>query len=175
MSSRLPERVDPWHLADQGRVLAGSYALYEMPRLAPLLADADGEASFRLGFERDGDRRAVVRLAVDAVLSLTCQRCLEPMAHEVHSRGVLGIVASIEEAERLPDSYESLLVMEDGVRPLDIVEEELLLAVPAVPRHEANCVPSGPTERSAGRANDGAASASPFAVLAGLRGRSTED
>lgn len=171
MSSRLPQRVDPWHLADQGRVLEGSYAFAEMHRLAPLLAAADGKASFRLGFEHDGDRRAVVRVAVDAVLPLICQRCLEPLDHEVHSRGMLGIVASIEEAERLPGSYESLLVMEDSVRPLEIVEEELLLAIPAVPRHEAHCAPSGPTARS----HDGAASASPFAVLAGLRGRSKED
>ena len=139
-----------------------------------MLVDAAGEASFRLSFERDRKRRAVVRLAVDAVLRLTCQRCLEPLDHAVHSRCALGVVTSIDEAQRLPDDYESLLAEGDTVSPRDIVEEELLLAVPAVPRHEAPCSPAG-TADDAGEVRGGRPSSSPFDVLAGLRGRSDED
>jgi uncharacterized protein len=174
MSSRFPERVDPWHLADQGRMLGGTCAFSEMARLAPLLVDAGGNASFRLVFERDQERRAVVRVAVDAVLRLTCQRCLEPLDHEVHSRCVLAVVGSVDEGRRLPESYESLLVVEGTVRPLEIVEEELLLAIPAVPRHARPCAPSGTKERPAG-GNGGDASPNPFAVLAGLRGGTGEE
>lgn len=174
MSSRLPVRVDPWRLADQGKTLEGRYPLAEMPRLAPLLADTEAEVAFRLSFGRDPQGRPVVRGEVEAVLSLICQRCLEPLAHTVRSRFVLGLVTSIAEAKKLPDTYESLLAEEDTVSPRDLVEEELLLALPAVPRHAERCSPTSESGGARAEREDKSA-ASPFAVLARLGRRSDED
>lgn len=173
MSSRLPVRVDPWRLAEQGKALEGRFALAQMPRLAPLLADPAGDVSFRLGFGRDTAGRPVVRVEVEAVLSLECQRCLEPLAHEVRSSFVLGLVTSLAEADRLPESYESLLVEEDTISPHDLVEEELLLAVPSVPRHPGRCTKPLEPQDAQGEGREVPA-ASPFAVLAGI-GRQRDD
>jgi uncharacterized protein len=173
MSSRLPERVDPWRLADQAETLVGTFPLGEMPRLAPLLADSGGEVRFTLFFGRDADRRAVIRGEVAAELPLLCQRCLAAFGLSVESRVMLAVVTGPDEANALPEQYEALLAEEATVRLRDIVEEELLLSVPAVPRHDdTGCsrAESGPRQ-----AGDTTSSSKPFDVLAGLRGRPDKD
>ncbi|KAG0765876.1 hypothetical protein G6F22_017944 [Rhizopus arrhizus] len=46
----------------------------------------------------------------------------------------LGLIRDEDEESSLPEEYEALLVPEDGqLRPLDLVEDELVLAVPVVP------------------------------------------
>lgn len=173
MSSRLPERVDPWRLADLARTLEGTFALREMPRLAHLLADTGGEVRFVLAFGRDADRRAVIRGEVVTRLGLMCQRCLGPVGLAVDSRFMLGVVTGPDEANALPEQYEALLAEEATVSLRDIVEEELLLSIPAVPRHhDTECAPRDP---ATGQAAESGSPSSPFDVLAGLRRRPDED
>jgi len=170
MSSRLPERVDPWRLADQGKVLSGRCALADFPRLAPLLADTTGEAEFRLAFLRDEERRPVIRGEVRTILRLTCQRCLESVDLPIDSRFTLGIVTGMDEIGLLPDDYESLLADEGEVVPRDIVEDELLLCLPAVPRHTEAC---NSRLRELEQDAAGSSEGGPFAALAALKKRQT--
>ena len=165
MSLPLPDRVDPWRLAEGAKVLEGLVALADLPRLAPALA-AGGEAAYRLEFGRE-DGRAVVSGRVRAVLALRCQRCLEPLHLDVDSAFALAVVGSLDEAAALPERYEPAIAEDGWVHPRDLVEDELLLAVPAVPLHEGGACRPPATEPQAG---SGAAPAdSPFAVLASLR------
>ena len=77
----------------------------------------------------------------------------------------LGVVASLEEADRLRESYEPLLF--DGGAPIrlsDLVQDELVLAIPPIPQH-ADCgsaAHAGPLAETGHREN-------PFAVLAQLK------
>jgi len=72
---------------------------------------------------------------------VTCQRCLRPMEIRIDETISLNLVQGLDEAERLSDGHDPLLVGNDGVKPLDLVEDELLLAIPHVPRHanEEDC------------------------------------
>ena len=130
-----PDIFDPWRAAEQGRHLEGAIALSLMPRLAELLVVTEGEARFELEFFRDGKRRSCVRGKVVARLKLRCQRCLEPVECEVESRLLLGLVQGLDEAERLPDEYDPLMVEDDRFQPADLVEDELILGLPQVPMH----------------------------------------
>jgi uncharacterized protein len=136
MSSRLPDLSDPRLLCDQGKSFEGRISLGSLPRLAPLLASSEGEAVFVLEFDRDEERRARVRGTVKAVLMLECQRCLEPMEFPVDADMLLAVVSGPEEAGRLPDEYDPLLVEEGRMPLMDIIEDELVLAIPPAPRHE---------------------------------------
>lgn len=162
MSPPLPDRVDPWRLAERGKVLEGGVALADLPRLAPLLG-AGGEAAYRLVFGRD-DGRAVVSGQVRAEFVLRCQRCLEPMRLAVDRRFELAFVSGLEEAAALPERYEPAVVEDGWVRPLDLVEDELLLAVPAVPLHERGACRAPDAEPARAARDD-----NPFSVLASLR------
>ncbi|MCU0766265.1 MAG: YceD family protein [Gammaproteobacteria bacterium] len=165
MSPPLPDRVDPWRLAEGGKVLEGLVALAALPRLAPALA-AGGDASYRLEFGRE-DGRAVVTGRVRAVLALRCQRCLGPLRLDVDSAFALAVVGSLEEVAALPERYEPAIAEDGWIRPRDLVEDELLLAVPAVPLHEQGACRAPATESGPGQ--EAAPADGPFAVLASLR------
>ena len=99
-----------------------------------------------------------------------CQRCLEPMVHGVTAEALFGIVSSAEDAEQLPERYEPLIVAERSLFVADLVEDELLLSLPLVPKHaEKDC----PAAQRLAQANEEAGEAedkvNPFAVLSRLK------
>jgi uncharacterized protein len=159
------DRADPWRLAQQGGTLTGRVALESLPRLAPSLAAA-GHAEYRLAFYLDSEHRAVASGHVVAELVVQCQRCLEPMAIVVDSDFALAFVRGLDEAARLPECYEPALAEDGWVRPAELVEDELMLALPPVPLHEdLDCA----TVRAGPEPSDEPPVANPFAVLAALR------
>ena len=170
MLSLLPDFADPLRLCALEKAYEGAIPLADLPRLAPLLTSSEGEAAFALAFRMDAHRRPVVRVEVRAQLPVQCQRCLETMLLGVESSSMLGVVSGPDEAERLPDDLEPLLVGDDRVVLRSLVEDELLLAVPAAPMHPPEeCTVkldelNADAEQSSGAAPDGAGS--PFAALA---------
>jgi len=140
MLSQLPEQADPLRLCEQGKDFAGRVALRELARLAPLLTSSEGEAAFTLGFDTDGEGRARIRGHVEAVLWLRCQRCMQPMPFAVDADFLLSPVHGSGEAESLPQEYDPLLLEDRLLHPVDLVEDELILAIPPAPRHpEVEC------------------------------------
>ncbi len=134
-SERLPVHIDPIRMAETRRLLQGSVALSEMARLAESLRDTEGEVEVSLEFGIDNEGIRFMRGRIQAEVSLECQRCLETMRYPIDSEFSLGIVPDAGEAEALPSHYEPLLV---GTEPLflrDIIEDELLLALPIVAMH----------------------------------------
>ena len=162
------DRTDPWRLAAQGRTLTGRMALGSLPRLAPSLVDS-GDVEYRLAFHLDSDHRAVVSGQVAARLLVQCQRCLEPLAIAVDSRFELAFVRGLDEAARLPETYEPAVAEDGRVRPADLVEDELLLALPPVPVHADPACAGQPAAAPPGAEADGKNLTNPFAVLAALR------
>ena len=107
-----------------------------------------------------------LRLSVRATLQLRCQRCLGPLAHEVRAEALLVLAATQAEIDAEPAAVDSpdrvLAGKEMAVR--DLVEDELILALPYAPRHD------GCEARPEGSDADRAAS-SPFAGLRGMMQR----
>jgi uncharacterized protein len=135
------------------------------------LASSEGEASVDLRTQRDAGGQRLISGRIDARVSLTCQRCLEPMTFEAHAQPLLAWVKSENEAAALPEEYEPLLVPDGHVVLADLVADELLLALPLAPRHETSGA-CGKLAKSAaiGRATPEAeAKKSPFAMLATLK------
>lgn len=135
LMSRLPESLDPWCAADQQKRLEGCLSLADLPRLVGLVANPEGSVVYSLEFFRDSQRRPCVRGQVTTSLLVCCQRCLDPVAIEVHAQSLLAVVESDAEAELLAEEYDPLLVRDARMLPLELVEEEILLALPQVPMH----------------------------------------
>jgi uncharacterized protein len=135
MSEGWSKLLDIGPLADGRAEIDFSIPLKEFPRVLPSLAAPDGAARGRVQFTREGGIAvAEVNLAADVLLS--CQRCLSPLAWPVHSTGRAALVATAAEADRVPPALETVLAPEYRISIRDLVEEELLLALPLVPRHE---------------------------------------
>ena len=160
----LPSRIDPWRLTAEGGRLEGTLALAELPRLVAELNRTDGVASVALvaGIDPRGVR--FITGAVQTGIELICQRCLGPLRLTLNVTVSLGLVRSEAEADRLPEEYEPLLVPEGVIHVADLVEDELLLALPQIPRHEdaRDC------EANGYRAPDRVEQDQPFAALASL-------
>jgi len=132
----LPELIDPVALADKGRNMAGVLPLSRFSRLDGLLASNKGEVHLELSFFKEG-RFRVVDAHIVSELLLTCQCCLDTLLLPVDISVRLALVSSLDEAARLPDEFEPLLVEHEVMWPGDIAQDELLLSIPTIPRHEA--------------------------------------
>lgn len=133
MSGVMPLRLDPLKAADRGLSLQGEIALASLERLAPLLLENDGDVSCQFAFYRDENGARKLRLSYRAELVLSCQRCLGPVKQLVEGESLLHLVDADVQTEN-PDE-DVLLVGTEEVYLADILEDELLLALPLIPRH----------------------------------------
>ena len=170
MLDRLPEYIDPLHLADKRGALKGRIPLKSLDRLADSLHNDEGTVTVELFFGREG-RLPVIEGQIEAVLALKCQNCLGAVEWPVRSSIKLAIVTSIDQANKLSEDYEPLLVDEGNILLKDIVEDELLLILPAFPKHQNRCFVSNLNPGKAGSLLDGDSSLpkNPFSILANLK------
>lgn len=134
MLDRSIEYLDPYLIAERGRLYKGTIPLCQLERLSESLHDSQGVVRYSLRFAKE-DKIHSVSGKVQAELLLECSVCLEKIAIPVDSDVKLGIVSTLAEAERLPEVFEPLLVVDRQIQIKNIVEDELLLAIPIIPRH----------------------------------------
>lgn len=163
------------------RGFEGRLPLSSMHRLREVLADDEGEVTaaevpaaevpasevhFALEFDRDALQVPYVELRIDARLPLLCQRSLQRFLFPVSIVQRLGLIRDEADEAALPPGYEPLLVPADGeLRPAELVEDELILAVPLVPVSPG----SESVERDWPIQADEETRANPFSALAALK------
>ncbi len=153
------------------RSFDGRLPLAAMARLRDLLTDDQGEVRFSLDFGQDAFQMPFVELRIDAELPLTCQRSLQRFLLPVAMVQRLGLIRESSETieadeAALPQGYEALPVADDGeLRPADLVEDELILAVPLIPVKPG----SEEVERDWPVQPEELERVNPFAALAGLK------
>ncbi|MEK9802195.1 MAG: YceD family protein [Curvibacter sp.] len=170
-------RLDVRAFAQAGATLEGKDLLSKYERL---LAEAGGQGADRpvhwtargeLQADASGQGRVWLHLQADVSLPLTCQRCLGPADIALHVDRAFRFVATEAQAESEDEaSEEDVLVLSRDFDLAGLVEDELLMELPLVPRHET-C----PTEvklavQDADFEAAQAAKPQPFAALAGLKG-----
>ena len=166
MSVTLPAVVDVWRMVAAKRFLEGTLPLSAFGRLRSSLTDTEGECRFSLEFGRDAMDQPFVEVRADADLPLLCQRTLERYLQPVSVVQRLGLITSEAQEDALPEGMEPLLVAENAeIRPIDLVEDELILALPVVPINPESTLPDAvrvPDEDNEVKPN-------PFSALAALK------
>ncbi len=171
MSGSLPDRIDVLRLAETGRTLRGVLPLAALTRLVPTLHTTDGEVAIEMHGDKEGRVRTLQGRIV-ATLTLVCQRCLEPLTVPVDVQFHLGLVTTEEQAERLPAGLEPLLMTGPTLRLVDVIEDELVLALPIVALHPEGsaCAAQVPAAVAAvPEPTEPEPRKNPFAVLAQLK------
>jgi uncharacterized protein len=115
-------------------VIEFSIPLKDLPRVSREVASADGEAKGQARFSRQLGQ-AVADLDVDAQPEVVCQRCMQPMRWPARVKSRIALVRDYDAADRVPEGLEIFLVEGDSVSVRDLVDEEILLALPVVARH----------------------------------------
>ncbi len=148
MSQRLPKHINPTHLCDVGFTLQGEIPLKEMQRLSDLLLSREGVVHLELRLSKDSQGFRTICGTISTQLGLECQRCLQPMMHMMYLPVKLSPVTSEDAAKRLPLDCDPLMVKNESVFLLELLEDELLLNMPIVVRHEPEkCKGSALNER----------------------------
>jgi len=170
------QRLDVKAFAQAGAKLAGHDSLLKYERLAleakglhpDLLVDwqAEGELRTALG----GMSQVWLHLKVRAIFPMECQRCLTPVDIPLEVDRAFRFVADEATAEALDDeSEEDLLAMSREFDLRELIEDELLMALPVVPKHD-ECPTAVPLASSDDDFEEASAvKPNPFAALAGLR------
>jgi uncharacterized protein len=150
--------IDGFEFASAGASLRGALPIRDFPRLHDMLARHEGEVAFEVEGVRDELGRPGLRLKVRTRLELRCERCLEALPFEVQADEVLVLAATQAEIDAEPaDVHSPDRVVAGKEMPVrDLIEDELILALPYAPRHEG-C--------RAGASQDRAGKALPFAGL----------
>lgn len=168
MSAGLPDQIDLRRAVSGSAYFEGELAICDLPRLREAVVEAVGVVRYVLELSRDSEGRSVIRMALGTVLRLECQRCLAPFDYQVATSVALAVIGQLEEADRLPEPYDPLLLEGRLVRPWALIEDELLLALPLIPSHAPGRCGDGDGAAEATAAAE-AAGTGPFAPLAGWR------
>lgn len=134
----LPSKLDPFRFADHGTRVNGSLSIKNMLRLCPSLASDEGTVDIDAHFGVDEQGIRFLRGHMQTQVVLQCQRCLESFKYEIKSDLVLGMVQTEEAADKLPESYDPLVIKENELLIQDVVEDELIVSLPLVSMHEEN-------------------------------------
>jgi uncharacterized protein len=159
--SHQPAHIDAFEFAAAGARQQGVWAVGDFPRLRDMLVSNAGEIRYEIEGVHDARGRPALHVKLRGALQLRCQRCLEPMRFDVETDETLVLAATQAEIDADPtdaNAPDRLLAAEE-VRVRDVLEDELILALPYAPRHE---------ECEAGADAEGDAKISPFAGLRGM-------
>ena len=174
-----PARLDVAAFAKEAATREGRWPLQRLVRLHDAAMEpADAGSAGEVSWQARGEQVRVagtagqpcLHLAASARMTLQCQRCLGPVETPLQVERRFLFVAGEDAAAQLDaDSEDDVLALTRALDLRELVEDELLLALPLVPRH-ASCpqplpLPSEPEP-------DEEAAPHPFAALAALkRGR----
>lgn len=162
-------------LCQDGGLVAGQWPLVGMKRLHDSLFEApaadlavDWSASGALLPAPGGEQGVWLHLKAAVPVTLQCQRCLQPVTQMLVVDRRLRFVRSEAEAARLDEaSDDDVLVLLPRLDVHELLEDELILALPLVPRHEERC--PVPLPIPVDDLPDEAPAPKPFAALAVLR------
>ncbi len=175
---------DPLHLdvmafAGEGAELAGEWPADQLVRLAasatPPQDIMPAGTRWQVRGERlpvaGGDPEIWLHLKAQAPVWLTCQRCLQPYEEPLSVDARVRFVRDEAQAEALDSELEEdVLALPRWLDLRGLVEDELLLALPLVPRH-AQCPQPLPVpgDAVAPGMDDVPERPNPFAVLKALK------
>ncbi len=152
MANPLLDRVLPEELADRSQVFELKGQINDFRRLTEIV-EADlksvsaekrprewqaAAVNIRLGFAWADSRREIPALEgkISTDIAAVCQRCLEPFDLPLQATLKMLLLKSVD-ATTVQDEFEIWEVEGEEVRPLDIVEEALIMALPLCAVHQS--------------------------------------
>jgi uncharacterized protein len=155
--------IDGLEFARTGSRLEGQCPVADFPRLRDALHSPAGVLRYEVEGIAEERGKPALRLKLAGSLQVVCQRCLGSLEFPFRIETSLQLAASQAEMDAGPLDAEGpeQIVAGREMQVLDLVEDELLLALPIAPRHEG-C--------ARGAAETAGARHTPFAGLRGLMG-----
>lgn len=129
--------IDSLHFARAALEQRGVLGLEQLQRLAKMQCSTQG-LEYQLRGERASNGKRCLRLSVRGSVQMPCQRCLDPLPVSIAIDAELQLAESLREIAQADDEIDRVLASR-RMEVAQLVEDEVILALPMVPRHEA-CV-----------------------------------
>ncbi len=175
MPHSLPEVVDAWRMVARGERLSGTYLVSAMPRLVDSLESDRGSVDVTFRFDRTRLRTPCLEIEIRGTVVLECRRTQQPFEYELDLQSLLALVRDENEAESVEGELEPCVVSEQGLRLRDVVEDEMILALPIMPLSPAAMNDDEPLPYGVEETPEAVREVSPFAVLKKLRSAPDKD
>ena len=135
---RIPVTVDPVKCANKKVTYEGLVPAKTLTRFQELLVEScpDPDVKVEFGIDEQG----ISYFAGDAKVhvQVRCERCNTPLAVDIFAQFAYAPVTKRQVADDFPESYEAIEANEFGEINLHgLIEDELILAMPLVPKHDA--------------------------------------
>jgi len=178
MLKKLPDWINPARLALNKVQLQGYAQVGQMSRLREVLFAPTDDLDTLNSLQIDCDwqfslsqRQVVCEGSLTANLPLLCQRCLQPLDWHLHTDIQYCWLTDEEHEDQVSDEYEIVNMVEIPLKLATVIEEEVLLSLPLIAKHE-NCQvqhqqPLDPIQddRTVTTANNLKAKPNPFELL----------
>jgi len=171
-------RLDVKVFAEEAGTLAGENRIGDFPRVLLEMAPPDDAEGITVKWSATGEMRnpghlhpeVWLRLQGSAVLPLTCQRCLGTVEMPVEFDRPFRFVADEATAAAEDEGVEEdILALSRAFDLMELIEDELLLAMPLAPFHETCPTPVTTEAVDADFESANASKPGPFAALDKLK------
>jgi len=179
MSAPLPERLDAERMVAARRSFQGKLPVASMKRLSQALSNDRGEVEYDLEFGMEAPNIRCLALRAATRVALECQRSLETFEHPLEVEVRLGLIKHERDEAGLPAGFEPLLLEEGMLHPAQVIEDELLLALPPYPVKDDPAEQGAEAEQktwdgkswTSVRPDEAGGTENPFAILRELKKR----
>ena len=159
--------IDALDFVRSGKSLQGNDPLLNLERLRDYLTNSAGELAYLVTGLLDERDRPLLKMSVNGIIDLSCQRCLEKIEYTLDVKTALLLARNEDELSRYDeDMFVDAIYASNELDILALIEDEVILSLPVSPRHEdtAGCHPSTGTG-----IHEAAVKEHPFTVLASLK------
>jgi uncharacterized protein len=171
-------RLDVAAFAAEAARLDGEWPGTRLERLAQSQSPPQDVVPAAVHWQASGERRPVpgaeaeiwLRVRAQTAAWMTCQRCLQPVVLPLEVDRRIRFVRGESQAEALDAEIDDdVLALPRRLDLAELVEDELLLALPLAPRH-SQCPQALPSAAETAALAEPQATHRPFEVLAGMGG-----
>lgn len=166
---KLPVTIDPFKSAQRRLECEGYFLLSEFQRLRSETQGLSERVDVKVGFEVDEQGLIVISGQGSTTVTLACQRCSEDFEQGLNIDFTFSPVKNEEAEAALPSYYDAINLDANGeINLRELVEDELLLAIPLIPRHKTDeC--QAPSDSTWGELPEELDKPNPFDVLKQLK------
>ncbi|WP_019613350.1 MULTISPECIES: 23S rRNA accumulation protein YceD [Psychromonas] len=167
---KLPISVDPVRAAQKHLELEARIPKELLSRLAESTISVHSDIDTVFSFDIDKQKLRIFHGKASVAVELICQRCNAPMIYQCEAEFTYCPVHNQEQENNLPDAYESIYYDENGeVNLHQVVEDELILALPQIAKHAIEECQQSEFELTFGEIDEEEQRPNPFEALAKLK------
>jgi len=161
---KLPEQLKLFNFARKELTFSGEYQIADFPELLKIANNKTSKVKASLSFSIENDRTPCISGLISLEIALACQRCLEDIILDLSVDFDLGFVKTEQQGVGLDSRFELYVTDKEELSTIELISEEVLLAIPMVALHEYDCATYENTEQVVEQKKQ-----NPFAILKNIQ------